>query len=214
METKINLNKKIIIGLFVLFTFFVFQFYPIVETAFAVDDVVTVTLTVDSGITISDGADEVMTPNLSVTQMQSVGTSTWTVITNDVDGYQLVVTASTSPAMKSATDEFVDYTEAVAGTPDVWSVTSAKEFGYSAFGDDTPAAWGTGASCGNTETGVPTDTLKFSGVATADDPIATRATVTPVAGIETTICFAAEQDSVFAESGAYTATITGTATVL
>ncbi|MFA5095046.1 MAG: hypothetical protein WC447_00030 [Candidatus Paceibacterota bacterium] len=212
---KINLNKKIITGLFVLSAFLVIQFYSIVETVFAVADSAEVTLTVDSGISISNGADEVMEPNLSITQHKSVGTSTWTVITNDPDGYQLVVTADTVPAMKSATSEFADYTEATAGTPETWAVSNAVEFGYSAFGSQTPAAWGTGAaSCGNTTTGVVDASLKFSGVATANDPIATSSDPTPIAGVLTTICFAAEQETVFAEAGAYHANITGTATVL
>jgi len=213
MKTKIN--KKIVIGLFTLFAFFVIQFYSIVETVFAVADSAEVTLTVTSGISISNGADEVMEPNLSITQHKSVGTSSWTVITNDPNGYQLVVTADTVPAMKSATSEFADYTEATAGTPEVWSVSNAKEFGYSAFGTRTPADWGTGAaSCGNTTTGVVDPALRFVGVPTANDPISTFNDPTPIAGVLTTICFAAEQETVFAEAGAYHANITGTATVL
>lgn len=181
----------------------------------AVTDNVTVTLTVDSGITISNGADSTMSPNISVSANGSIGTSSWVVTTNDTDGYTLAVKASASPALVSGGNSFADYTEAVAGTPEQpFAVASgAYEFGYSAYGTDTSTAtWGTAASCG--AAGTPSATQKYLGFTTSDKIIATRASVTPTAGITTTICFAAEQDTIFAPSGVYTATITGTAVVL
>jgi len=190
--------------------------YIAIEPALAeaVTDNVIVTLTVDSGITISDGADVTMSPNISVSANGSIGSSSWVVTTNDTDGYTLAVKAGASPALVSGGNSFADYTEAVAGTPEIWSVpAAAKEFGYSAYGTDTSTAeYGTGASCG--AAGVPTGTAKYEGFDISDNTIATRATVTPTTGITTTICFAAEQDTVFAASGVYTATITGTAVVL
>ena len=212
---KKNLNKKFVVSFLILV--FVVQFYSMVENAFAVTDNVVVTLTVDSGISISDGAAITMAPNISITANGSIGSSSWTVITNDVDGYNLVVGASTDPALKhsNATDSFANYTEAVAGTPEAWSVPSgSKEFGYSAYGTDTATGtWGTAASCG--AAGVPSGTQLYVGfVGAATKNIATKATVTPSAGITTTFCVAAEQDTIFAPSGTYTATITGTATVI
>lgn len=216
METKLKLNKKITVGIFVLFSFFIFQFYPLVETAIAASatDNVIVTLDVTAGITISDGAAVTMAPNLGVAADQSIGTSSWLVKTNAVNGYTLAVKASAAPALVSGANSFADYTEGTPGTPDVWSVPSgSKEFGYSAFGTDTnTTTWGTGASCG--AAGVPLGTLKYDGFTTSDNTIATRATVTPTTGITTTICFAAEQDTIYAPSGTYTATITATATTL
>ena len=217
MKTKIILNKKIVIGFSLLFLFFVVQFYPIVETVIAASatDNVIVTLDVTTGITISDGADATMSPNLGVTSDQSIGNSSWIVKTNAALGYTLAVKASTTPALKNGVvDSFADYTEVVAGTPEVWSVGSGdKEFGYSAYGTDTATAtWGTSASCG--ASGVPAVAQKYVGFLLTDKTIATRATVTPNAGITTTICFAAQQNAVFAASGTYTATITGTALTL
>lgn len=215
-KIKFNKNKKIALGLFLFFAFFIIQFYSTIENVFAAtatDDII-VTLDVTAGITISAGADVTMSPNLGVASNSSIGSSSWTVRTNAVNGYSLTITSLTNPALKSGVNSFADYTEAVAGTPDVWSIASGdKEFGYSAFGTDTPTAtWGTGASCGSG--GVPTATLKFNGASTANDAIATRSTVTPTSGIATTICFAAEQKDVYAPSGTYTATITATALTL
>ncbi|MFA6301307.1 MAG: hypothetical protein WC609_03070 [Candidatus Paceibacterota bacterium] len=208
------MNKKFVISFLILFLFV--QFYSLTEYAFGVTDQVVVTLDVDSGITISDGAAVTMAPHISITANGSIGSSTWTVITNGASGYSLSVHDSTDPALKSATDSFANYTEATPGTPEVWSVPAAsKEFGYSAYGTDTSTAtWGTGTSCGSA--GAPTGTQKYVGFAATptDKIIATRATVTPTTGITTTICFAAEQDTVFAAAGTYTATITGTAVTL
>lgn len=190
--------------------------YSLLEPVFAqsATDNVTVTLTVDSGITISDGANVTMSPNLGVATNSSIGTSSWNVKTNDPNGYTLAVKASASPALSSGTDSFADYTEAVSGTPETWSVGSgAKEFGFSAYGTDTTTGtWGTGSSCGSG--GTPSATQKYVGFKTTDKTIATRATTTTTSGVTTSICFAAEQNTVYAAAGTYTATITATATVL
>lgn len=213
MNIKI-LKKALGISFLVLFLFV--QFYSLAEYAFAVTDTVVVTLDVDSGISISDGAAVTMAPHISVSANGSIGSSTWTVVTNNATGYTLSVNDSTDPALQSGANSFANYTEAVVGTPEAWSVPSGnKEFGYSAFGTDTPTGtWGTAASCG--AAGVPSATQLYVGFAPTPTQkiIATRATVTPFAGIPTTICFAAEQDGIFAASGTYTATITGTAVTL
>ncbi|HAS80906.1 MAG: hypothetical protein UR25_C0001G0006 [Candidatus Nomurabacteria bacterium GW2011_GWE1_32_28] len=216
MKTKIYLNKKIVVGIFTLFSFFIVQFYSIIKTAIAATDTddVIVTLDVTSGITISDGAAVTMAPALGISADSSIGSSSWLVKTNSALGYTLAVKASASPALVSGANSFADYTEAVPGTPDIWSIASGtKEFGYSAYGTDTPTAtWGTSASCG--AAGVPAAAQKYDGFTTSDNTIATRATVTPTTGITTTICFAAAQNTVYAPSGTYTATITATATTL
>lgn len=122
-----------------------------------------------------------------------------------------------NPALTLQTDItkfFADYTEGTPGTPEVWSVASGdKEFGYSAYGTDTATGtWGTGDSCGSA--GAPTGTAKYVGLLATDKTVATRSSVTPFAGIDTTLCFAAEQNAVYADSGRYTAVVTATATTL
>ena len=214
MATKIN---KKILTLSISLTLFLFvQFYPIIETAIAATatDNVIVTLDVTTGITISDGANVTMAPNIGVASDSSIGSSSWIVRTNAVNGYTLAVKASSSPALVSGPNSFADYTETVLGTPEVWSVgVVAKEFGYSAYGTDTTTAtWGTAASCG--AAGIPAALQKYVGFQISDKTIATRATVTPTSGVTTTICFAAAQNTIYAPSGTYTATITATATTL
>ena len=211
-----NLNKKIVISFLTLFL--VVQFYSLTEYAFAVTDNVVVTLDVDSGISISSNTATVaMAPHLGISASGAIGSSTWTVITNGANGYSLSVNDLTDPALKNGVvDSFANYTEVATGTPEAWTVASgAKEFGYSAFGTDTnTTTWGAAASCGSA--GTPSATQYYVGFSPTPTSkiIATRATVTPVAGIATTICFAAEQNNVFAKAGSYTATVVGTAITL
>ena len=214
MSTQ-KINKKIITSLS-LILFFVIQFYPIIETAnaaIATDNVI-VSLDVTSGITISNGADFTMAPPIGVASDSSIGTSSWLVKTNSALGYTLAVKASSAPALVSGANSFADYTPVVVDTPEIWSVGSgAFEFGYSAYGTDTPTGtWGTSVSCGSA--GTPAVAQKYVNFKITDTTIATRATVTPTSGITTNICFAAQQNAIYAPSGTYTATITATATTL
>lgn len=193
---------------------------PILYTSFepsiaeAVTDDILVTLTVTSGITITSPADCALTPNISVSANSAICSSTWNVKTNSGTGYTLAVKAQASPALVSGGNSFADYTPAVAATPEIWSVPSgSKEFGYSVFGtDSSTATWGTSASCG--AAGVPAGAQKYRDTTTSDVTVATRATVTPVAGIDTTFCGAAEQDGIYAAAGSYQATITATAVTI
>lgn len=208
-----NIFKKIIS--IVLVVIIMFQVYLLAEPVIAVDDTdgVTVTLTVDTGITISDGANVTMAPNIGVSSDGAIGSSSWTVRTNNATGYSLAVKSSTNPALVSGSNVFENYSEASAGVPEVWNVSNGKRFGYSAYGDNTPTAtWGTSASCGSG--GVPAVDQKYVGFTTSNKVIASNSGVTPTTGITTNICFAAEQDTVYAPSGVYTATITATATTL
>jgi hypothetical protein len=211
---KKNMKKiftaSLISLLFAQMVYFVVE--PVIATAATAPDSVIVTLTVDSGITITSPADVTMAPNIGIAANGSIGSAIWNVKTNRTSGYTLAVKASSAPALVSGGNSFADYTESVANTPEVWSVAGgAKEFGYSAYGTDTATGtWGTGTSCGSA--GVPTGTQKYVSFKTADATVATRATVTLTTGVDTTVCFAAQQNTVFAPSGTYTATITATAT--
>lgn len=176
------------------------------------DDVL-VTLTVDEGISISVGNDVIMDP-LSVSLLTSIGSSSWTVTTNSHAGYELAVKANADPALVNADgDFFTDYTETVADTPELWSVADGDyEFGYSVYGPDSlDATWGALDTCGTAT--VPGGN-KYIGTEIVDKVIATKADPTNPDGVTTTICFAAEQNGIFAPSGTYTTTITATATTL
>ena len=112
-----------------------------------VSDTVQVTLTVDTGISITSPADVTMAPNIGITSNGSIGGTTWNVKTNDPDGYILSVRASTTPALRNGViSSFIDYTPTTPGTPETWNTpTNSIEFGYSAFGTNvSTASWGTG----------------------------------------------------------------------
>jgi hypothetical protein len=220
---KKNIMKKIAsISIFSLFSVQMMYILiePTVATAASATDNVIVTLNVESGISITDGLNAVMTPNIGLVSNKSVGSSSWNVKTSSAGGYTLAVKASTSPALVNTDadpdDSFNDYTEAVNNTPDAWAniISGQKEFGFSGYGTDVPVAFGTATTCGNTTSGVPNPDGKFLGFDTGDQTLATRNTITGIAGITTNICFAAEQNGTYAASGAYTATITATATTI
>jgi hypothetical protein len=210
------LFKKIIatsiLSLFFLQFFYTAFLEPTLAVAATASDSVLVTLNVDAGISISAGADVTM-PALTTAINASVGTSSWLVKTNNAIGYKLDVKASASPALVSGANSFADYTEASAGVPETWSVaSSAKEFGFSAYGTDvTSGTWGAAGTCG---TGATIPGMKYVGFKTTDKTIVSTSVPTPYAGTTTNICFAAEQNTVYAPSGTYTATITATATTL
>lgn len=183
----------------------------------AVTDVVLVNQTVTSGISISSPADITMTA-LTTSQNTAVGSATWTVTTNNAAGYSLTLFAGAAPAMvrSGGGGNIVDYTPAVAETPETWSVSSASEFGYSARGTDVPTGtWGTDADC-IAGADVPSTTLKWRDfdLTGSADQIATSASQTSTSGTASTMCVATEQAGIFAASGTYTATITATATAL
>ncbi|MEK7585877.1 MAG: hypothetical protein AAB477_01425 [Patescibacteria group bacterium] len=184
---------------------------PIVE---AITDDILVTLTVTSGITITSPADCALSPAITVSVNSAICSSTWNVKTNNATGYSLSFNAQASPSLVSGGNSFADYTTAVAETPETWDVPSGnKEFGYSAFGTDTPTGtWGTGSDCGSA--GTPSATLKYRNTKVALVAISTRATTTPTTGIDTTFCGAAEQDGIYAASGSYQATVTATAVTI
>lgn len=213
----LNLLKKTnayTLGTGIILTSAFSLFEPEYARAQSVTDNVVVTLTVTGGISISSPTDVTMAPNISISADGSIGSATWNVKTNDPDGYTLAVKASTTPALKQSTGQsFADYTPGTPGTPDIWNVpVGGLEFGFSAFGANvTTATWGTGSSCG--AAGIPTGTQKYDAFTTSNRTIATGTATTTAAGVDTTVCFAAEQDAVYAPAGIYTADITATATV-
>ena len=186
----------------------------------AVSDEVIVNLTVESGISITSPADVTMS-NMGTAVNTSTGWAIWNVKTNDPDGYTLAVKATTSPAMRNGVSSFADYTEATPATPDTWSVSSAVEFGFSGLGTDVVnvgsdqyAATGQTVCDDGAASSTINTTLKFLGFETSDQTLASRAATTTTSGIDTRICFAAEQAGVYADAGLYQASIVATATAL
>jgi hypothetical protein len=155
-----------------------------------------------------------MSTPITISQPSAIGTTTWTVITNDSNGYTLAVNATTSPAMQyGATSSIADYQ---TGVPTVWTVAAnTASFGYSAFGSDAlTATWGSDTLCG-TGPGTPSSNLHYKGFTTSPFTIASRTSTTTPTGVSTTVCYAAQQGtSYFIPSGTYIATIVATATSL
>lgn len=210
-------NLRTVAGLlilpFVAVALFAGVFEATVVNGAADNDDVNVTMSVTEQISIDSPADATMTA-LNITNDQSTGSATWTVVTNATAGYTLAVHGSEANAMQNQTtpgEDFTDYTVAVANTPEEWSVTNAYEFGFSAHGNHVPdGTWGAGSSCGSGT--VPGD-LNYRGFnATTNIQVASSSTETSQAGTASTVCFAAEQDTVLAPAGEYTAVVVATAT--
>lgn len=202
-----------------IFAFSVFMLAePTILNAVTVTDDVVVNLTVDAGISITSPGDVTLgSSNMGVSVNSAIGTAVWNVKTNNNSGYSLSIkNASTSPALKGAggIGNFADYTEATPGTPELWAVdASTYQFGYSVRGTDVnTGTYGSGADCGSGNT--PSGTLKYRHASTSDILAATRGSTTTTAGIDTTACFAAGQNGVYAASGSYSATVTATAVTL
>jgi len=200
-------------GLVVIMSSFVFSGYAVWEPVRVVaaedSDEVVVNQTVTSGITISSPNDITMTA-LTLTQDTAVGSTAWTVITNNQAGYSLTVQASAAPALvdSGTSESFADYTSTGKET---WSVSNAYEFGWSAYGDDV-TGHGTDTDCIE-GADVPSTGLTWEGFDGATPiQMASSTSETNMAGTSTAICVATEQHTVFAPSGSYSATLTATAT--
>lgn len=165
-------------------------------------DSVVVSVTVAESISIDSPADVTMAPEIVETG-SATGSTTWTVETNNSDGWKLELEASASPAMTSGGNSFADYTETVAGTPEAWSVADANsEFGFSAGGSYAGSEYSNG-------------TLFEGFEGTSEILVAQDNEPTPGGGAEVDVNFKAEVGSSKDQlSGTYSATITATATTL
>ncbi len=222
------MNKKQIISL--LFTGIVlsafgmlmlFSGYALIEptqltAAVATTTTSAVSLTVDEEISLSASGATALTPNISVTQDSSVGSSTWTVITNSTGGYSLKFTTASANALTNSSDTFTDVSTT---TPTAWAEDADSYiWGYSAYGDDVATTtWGDAVACGTAGASALTTSLNYAGFATtvASTTNAALSATDPTSqtGTVTTLCIAAEQGAnVFAPNGSYSATVTGTAT--
>ncbi len=203
-----------IILFFTIFT--AFDPSTVVAQTYSTSTSVVVTLNVTAGIAITDSANVTMSRNLSMTNMTAIASSTWTVTTNNITGYNLTVKASTAPAMQqNATTTVADF---ATTTTALWSTvpSGAAQFGFSAYGTDVTdsGSWGTGTDC-QSAAHIPSTTLKYSGFMTSTSTVvATRSATTTFAGSATTVCYAVEQKAFYIPSGTYTATITATAVTI
>lgn len=165
-------------------------------------DTINTSVEVQSTIALDCDAAVAMEAIVGTGLSDTGNTATCNVVTNNSAGYTLTW-AATSEDMASGTDVIGSYTEAVAGTPEAWSVDAAdSEWGASVSGTDALATFSNG-------------TL-FKGVSTVATQVATRATETPDAtGIDTIVDFRAEVGaSKWQPTGTYTNSVVMTATTL
>jgi hypothetical protein len=166
-------------------------------------DPVTVSVTVDDYISLSNPGD-VTLANIVGTGGSSESSATWTVATNNDNGYKLELTTAGSPALAKGADTFADLAD--GGTPIPWSVAAADSaFGFSAEGSSTPSAlWGDPDSGSGNYRG-------FQG----GSPIEVANNGNETAGEDTTVYFKAEVGTSHLQpSGIYSADVTVTATTL
>lgn len=207
-----------VISLFLIQVLYVSVAEPtVILAAGPATDNVVVTLNVTAGISLSTPTVVTMAPNLGVGINGSVGATSWTVQTNSLNGYTLSLKSAGAPnSLTGTSGSFPDYGELTPGIPEVWTIpATTKEFGYSAFGTNVNGTtWGAAATCGTGGATLTTTGRNYVGLKTTDKEIARSATVTPVAGTITNVCFAAAQNGVFAASGSYSATVTATGVAL
>ena len=164
-------------------------------------DSITVSVSVVPSISIDSPSDVSLSPNIQETG-SATGSATWNVKTNNTNGWRLDLNASGSPAMKSGSDSFADYTESSSGVPEAWSIASSdSEFGFSTSGSYAESGFSGGKYLG------------FNGTTRIKG--AHRDTQSGGSGDDITVDFKAEVGSGHNQpEGTYSATVTATATTL
>ena len=212
IRKTISLTLSVI--LLLVITFVVFE--SEVAKGIASPDSINVTLTVTENITMNSPADIALTSITGMASATVTGTATWTVKTNNDTGYNLGMKSGTTPAMQAAGLSIADYTPAIEGTPDyTWALgTASAEFGFSPYNATSQTAKfkNSGAAC-NTGANITQGQcwLNFTGT---DVQTANRSSETLAAGEANVLWVEVQVDVAngYVEDGAYSATITATAT--
>lgn len=170
----------------------------------------------ETAISITSPDNVAMSPDLGgVTGGASSGSAVWTVTTDSPAGYFLTVKASTTPALKSGSNSFADYTLAGANPDYTWSVVSSdSEFGFSPEGNDIVQKYKDNGSLCNAGLNDTADKC-WSFFSTTAETISSASSGNHPNGTAITIKMQAESGSSHLQpEGAYTATVTVTATAL
>jgi len=153
-----------------------------------------------------------LSPSISgLTGGTANGSTTVTVKTDSLSGYQLTIKAGGSPAMQKGTDTIADYTP--SGNPDYAFTTGAADshFGYTPEGADTVQRFlNSGATC---NAGSSNDASScWDGLSTTAVAIASATGSNHPTGVDTSIRFRVGVGGSVAQApGVYTATTTLTA---
>lgn len=199
---------------------------PALATAATASNDTVVTLNVTAGISLTGASTASMSQSLGITANVAVGTTSLTVITNDLGGYILQVKATSTPAMVAVGSSTMNIPDYQTGTPNTWNATSGNAFfGYSAFGSDVPTAtWGdnsaTSVCYGASSVHATSTALKYKGFTTSNVTVGTGSATTTPSGTVTNLCYAVEQKNYFIPVRAgvttevYQATVVATATTI
>ena len=143
----------------------------------------------------------------------AIGTGTLcTISTSNTTGYNVTVNATTSPALKNASNSFTD---AASGSPAAFNTLvggGTYKFAYTVMGTHAKAAWGNPVSCGKAVAsfGDVNPNEYYTGFGT----IATTTANWNSIAINDTfqLCYAAGQNGTYAPSGVYQASAVVTVT--
>ena len=168
-------------------------------------------------ISISSTNDPPSSNMSGITAGEANTFSTWTVTTDNAAGYTLAVRASTYPALKSSTygSFFADYTPSGSDPDKTFSIsTNVSEFAFSPESIDVAQRYkDNGTSC-NTGS-LDTVDACWDGFSTSDVTVSSRTSSNNPTGSTTKVKYrSAIGSDKIQDAGAYSATITVTATTL
>ena len=132
------------------------------------------------------------------------------IVTNNNDGYTLNIKASTSPAMRSDTSNFANYTLAGSVPDFVWNIDATdSEFGFSPRGVDIVQRYlDNGADACDQSSGSQTADACWDVLSTAGSNISYTSSANDPDGSTTTVQFKAQSGaSHIQQSGDYSATV-------
>ncbi len=164
-------------------------------------------------ISITSNGSVAMSPSISgVSGGTGTGSMSWTVTTDNAAGYAMNVHADTTPAMRSVSASFANYTPAGSNPDYNWSVASAdSEFGFSPEGADIVQRFRDNGSACNTGS---SDAVShcWDALTTSDTLIAQSSGANHPSGTLTTVKIQAESGATHIQpNGDYTATVLVTA---
>lgn len=169
----------------------------------------------ESSLAISSPTDLSLSSIGGILGEGTEGAVSWNVMTDNVAGYSVSISSSTTPALKSSNDSFADYVPAGAN-PDYnfTNLPANSSFGFSPEGTEVISRFkDNGSSC---NVGVLETSGKcWDGLSTTPKDFAGSTTPNMPSGASSTVRFRAESGSNHIQtSGAYSATITVTAITL
>ncbi len=168
-----------------------------------------------SSISITTPSDLVLSSIGGMSNTSSEGSVSWTVITDNSAGYNMTISSSTTPALKSTSDSFGDYVP-FSSDPD-YTFTNPptnSSFGFSPEGTEINNRFKDNGIICNIST-LDTASKCWDGLSTTPKDIAGIGTSNMPSGGTTSVRFRAENGvNHIQSSGAYSATIIVTAIVL